>query len=114
MDKLEYIWLDGSEPTTQLRSKTKIVSHFGKNEEAPVWGFDGSSTNQAKGSDSDCVLKPVRVYPNPLEEGNHSLVLCEVWNVDDSPRMWYGSTNTRQCFRRSDYLTADSRICTCG
>ena len=93
--KLEYIWLDGTEPTTQLRSKTKIVSNFGidsrDNGEAPIWAFDGSSTNQAVGSDSDCVLKPVRLYPNPLEEGNHTLVLCEVWNVKNHPH----KTNTR-------------------
>ena len=96
MHKLEYIWLDGTEPTTQLRSKTKIVANFGidsrDNGEAPIWAFDGSSTNQAVGSDSDCVLKPVRLYPNPLEEGNHTLVLCEVWNVDDTPH----PTNTRR------------------
>ena len=93
MNKLEYIWLDGTEPTTQLRSKIKIVSNFGlEGVEAPVWAFDGSSTNQAVGSDSDCVLKPVRLYPNPLEEGNHTLVLCEVWNVDDTPH----PTNTRR------------------
>jgi glutamine synthetase len=91
--KLEYIWLDGTEPTTQLRSKTKIVKSFGRDGgEAPIWAFDGSSTNQAVGSDSDCVLKPVRLYPNPLEEGNHTLVLCEVWNVDDTPH----KTNTRR------------------
>ena len=93
--KLEYIWLDGTVPTTQLRSKTKIVSNFGidsrDNGEAPIWAFDGSSTNQAVGSDSDCVLKPVRLYPNPLEEGNHTLVLCEVWNVKNHPH----ETNTR-------------------
>jgi len=93
MNKLEYIWLDGTEPTTQLRSKTKIVKSFGRDGgEAPIWAFDGSSTNQAVGSDSDCVLKPVRLYPNPLEEGNHTLVLCEVWNVDDTPH----KTNTRR------------------
>ena len=95
MHKLEYIWLDGTEPTTQLRSKTKIVANFGidsrDNGEAPIWAFDGSSTNQAVGSDSDCVLKPVRLYPNPLEEGNHTLVLCEVWNVKNHPH----ETNTR-------------------
>ena len=91
MHKLEYIWLDGCNPT-QIRSKTKIVKSFGlEGVEAPIWGFDGSSTEQAKGSDSDCVLKPVRLYPNPLEEGDHTLVLCEVWNVDDTPH----KTNTR-------------------
>ena len=66
MHKLEYLWLDGCTPT-QIRSKTKVVKEFGTKEEAPVWGFDGSSTQQAEGSDSDCVLKPVRVYPNPLD-----------------------------------------------
>ena len=93
--KLEYIWLDGTEPTTQLRSKTKIVANFGidsrDNGEAPIWAFDGSSTNQAVGSDSDCVLKPVRLYPNPLEKGNNTLVLCEVWNVNNHSH----ETNTR-------------------
>ena len=92
--KLEYLWLDGCNPT-QIRSKTKIVKSFGRmGAEAPIWGFDGSSTNQAEGSNSDCVLKPVRVYPNPLESSTYqqgSIVLCEVWNVDDTPH----ETNTR-------------------
>jgi glutamine synthetase len=89
--KLEYIWLDGGEPTPQLRSKTKIVDGEGiEDGEAPIWGFDGSSTNQAEGHSSDCVLKPIRVYRNPLEAAS-SLVLCEVWNVDDTPH----KTNTR-------------------
>ena len=90
MHKLEYLWLDGCSPT-QIRYKTKVVKDFGKHEEAPVWGFDGSSTEQADGNSSDCVLKPVRVYPNPLEP-NSSIVLCEVWNVDDTPH----ETNTRR------------------
>ncbi len=89
MHKLEYLWLDGCSPT-QIRYKTKVVKDFG-NKEAPVWGFDGSSTQQADGNSSDCVLKPVRVYPNPLES-NSSIVLCEVWNVDDTPH----SSNTRR------------------
>ena len=89
MHKLEYLWLDGCTPT-QVRYKTKVVKDFG-NKEAPVWGFDGSSTEQADGGSSDCVLKPVRVYPNPLES-NSSIVFCEVFNVDDTPH----STNTRR------------------
>ena len=89
--KLEYIWLDGGEPTSHLRSKTKIVDGEGiEDGDAPIWGFDGSSTNQAEGHSSDCVLKPIRVYRNPLEAAS-SLVLCEVWNVDDTPH----ESNTR-------------------
>ena len=55
MHKLEYLWLDGCTPT-QIRYKTKVVKEFGKNEPAPIWGFDGSSTEQAGGNSSDCVL----------------------------------------------------------
>ena len=92
MHKLEYLWLDGCNPT-QIRSKTKIVKYFGREGgEAPVWGFDGSSTEQAEGKNSDCVLKPVRVYPHPSEQDYSSIVLCEVWNVDDTPH----KTNTRR------------------
>ena len=58
----EYIWIDGTEPTPLLRSKTRIVED-GK--EPGIWGFDGSSTNQAEGNDSDCVLQPVFVCPDP-------------------------------------------------
>lgn len=86
MHKLEYLWLDGCTPT-QIRYKTKVVKEPLKVPEwgfDPIWGFDGSSTEQADGNSSDCVLKPVRVYPNPLEE-NSSIVLCEVYNVDDTP-----------------------------
>ena len=68
MFKLEYIWIDGTEPTTQLRSKTKVLENFGRNiSSCPEWGFDGSSTNQAPGENSDCVLKPVRLYENPMD-----------------------------------------------
>ena len=57
--KLEYIWLDGYKPTQSLRSKTLIRSNFsGKLEDCPGWAFDGSSTEQASGDDSDCLLKP--------------------------------------------------------
>ena len=90
MHKLEYLWLDGCTPT-QIRYKTKVVKQFGCLDGAPIWGFDGSSTEQADGSSSDCVLKPVRVYSNPFEvEG--SIVLCEVYNVDNTPH----KSNTRR------------------
>ncbi len=84
----EYIWIDGSEPTRKLRSKTKIVAD---NAKPPVWGFDGSSTNQATGDASDCVLNPVFSCPDPLRGANDLLVMCEVLNSDMTPHV----TNTR-------------------
>ena len=85
MHKLEYIWIDGTEPTAQVRSKTKVVGSFkGDVKECPEWNFDGSSTNQAEGNNSDCVLKPVRLYENPMEYRNptnlyeHPMYLHEI------------------------------------
>ena len=64
--KLEYIWLDGYKPTQSLRSKTKIQKDFnGKLDDLTNWSFDGSSTEQAPGGSSDCLLKPVFVVPDP-------------------------------------------------
>lgn len=86
MTKVEYIWVDGSLPSASLRSKTKILNQDEINiDELPLWSFDGSSTNQADGDKSDCVLKPIRWYNNPLEGNNSILVLCEVLNVDGTP-----------------------------
>ena len=83
--KLEYIWLDGYVPTQNMRSKTKILRDFdGKLESCPVWAFDGSSTQQAEGGSSDCLLKPVAIFPDPTRE-NGFLVMTEVLNPDGSP-----------------------------
>ena len=80
--KLEYIWLDGYKPTQSLRSKTLIRSNFsGKLEDCPGWAFDGSSTEQASGDDSDCLLKPVAIFPDP-DRNNGYLVMSEVLNAD--------------------------------
>lgn len=83
--KLEYIWLDGYKPTQSLRSKTKIVDNFnGKLEACPEWSFDGSSTEQAEGGSSDCLLKPVFVCPDPAITNGY-LVMTEVLNADGTP-----------------------------
>ena len=85
--KLEYIWLDGYKPTQSLRSKTMVVDDFsGKLEDAKQWSFDGSSTEQASGDDSDCLLQPVAVFPDPDRfGGNGWLVMTEVLNADGTP-----------------------------
>jgi len=83
--KLEYIWLDGYKPTQTLRSKTKVEADFsGKLEDCPVWSFDGSSTEQAKGGSSDLLLKPVFICPDPARK-NAYLVMTEVMNSDGTP-----------------------------
>jgi glutamine synthetase len=84
----EYIWIDGVKPTPMLRNKTKIMADGAT---PPIWGFDGSSTEQAPGDKSDCVLRPVAQYPDPIRGGANILVLCEVLLNDYTPH----PTNTR-------------------
>src|SRR5476649_889740 len=103
--KLEYIWLDGYEPVANLRGKTQIkeFKSFPTLDELPMWGFDGSSTRQAEGRTSDCMLKPVALYPDTTRK-NGVLVMCEVMMPDgktphpsngratilDDPGAWFG------------------------
>jgi glutamine synthetase len=85
MAKLEYIWLDGYKPTQSLRSKTKIEKDFsGKLEDVANWNFDGSSTEQAPGGSSDCVLKPVYLVKDPQRKDAY-LVMCEVLDASGTP-----------------------------
>ena len=81
--KLEYIWLDGYTPVPNLRGKTQIKEFdaFPTLEQLPLWGFDGSSTMQAEGGSSDCMLKPVRHFPDSTRK-NGVLVMCEVMMPD--------------------------------
>lgn len=90
--KLEYVWLDGYTPEPNLRSKTKIldVETLTSVEQLPEWSYDGSSTKQAEGHFSDCVLKPVKMVLDP-QRRNAYIVLCEVMNPDGTPH----ETNTR-------------------
>lgn len=87
--RAEYIWVDGSTPTPKLRSKTKILPI---GQDPPVWSFDGSSTNQATGRESDCVLRPVFVCHDPVRDNDGDLlVMNEVLLPDLTPHV----TNTR-------------------
>ena len=62
--KLDYIWLDGYSPVPNLRTKCciKEFDSFPEVADLPLWGFDGSSTEQAEGHSSDCLLKPISTY----------------------------------------------------
>ncbi len=96
--KLEYIWLDGNKPTQNLRSKTKIEGDFSGNlDDCPVWSFDGSSTEQAVGGSSDCLLRPVFICPDPQRKSAF-LVMCEVMNADGTPH----ATNGRATIEDDD------------
>ena len=105
--RLEYIWLDGSEPQ-QLRSKTKIVEKADKDypKDYPMWSFDGSSTLQAKsgrGKNTDCLLNPVFVVTDPFRGWPNRLVFCEVLSPDGLVH----PSNTR---RKLEKLISDLKV----
>lgn len=91
----EYIWLDGYQPEANLRSKTKVVElmEIPSVQNLPLWSYDGSSTRQAEGSASDCILKPVKVYRDAGRENGY-LVMCEVLLPNGCPH----PTNNRATY----------------
>jgi len=93
----EYIWLDGTEPTRELRSKNRCLKLKDNPtiEDFPEWGFDGSSTNQATGDNSDCILKPVNFVRDTLRKEGY-LVLCEVFEANGNPH----ASNSRAQLRK--------------
>jgi|TARA_R100000900_G_scaffold59683_1_gene48218 glutamine synthetase len=108
--KLEYIWLDGYNPEQNIRSKTKILDAKEledgiKVSDLPVWSFDGSSTQQASGDNSDCLLQPVYMVKDPTREGGY-IVLCEVLNADWTPH----SSNTRHKLSKVSKIAAKHKF----
>lgn len=79
-----YVWVDGT--GEHLRCKTRTVEFVPKKaEELPEWNFDGSSTGQAEGSNSDVYLYPVALFNDPFRRGNNKLVLCETYKYNRTP-----------------------------
>ena len=90
-----YIWIDGS--GEGLRSKTKTLDSVPKSvSELPIWNYDGSSTYQAEGRNSDTYLHPVKMYPDPFRGGDNVMVMCETYKYDNTPT----ETNHRWEFLR--------------
>ena len=89
----EYIWLGGN---GELRSKARtIISdvEIYDLEHLPEWNFDGSSTGQAPGQDSEVIIKPCSKYKCPFRQGNNILVMCDTYKPDGTPldnnhRIW--------------------------
>jgi len=87
--RIEYVWLDGTLPLPQLRSKTRYIN-LTQTKAIPDWNFDGGSTEQGSLEDSDRCLKCVRTYKDPFVEDG-LIALCEVTYHSDSPH----ETNSR-------------------
>ncbi len=67
-------------------AKTRTVDQEPKSpNDLSWWNFDGSSTGQAEGSNSDVYLKPVAIYKDPFTLGRNKLVMCETYKYNKEP-----------------------------
>lgn len=72
---VEYVWLGGK---NEFRSKTRVFNEDIKLlEQLPSWNYDGSSTKQADGTDSEVILLPCQIFPDPIRGGNAKIAWCE-------------------------------------
>uniref|UniRef100_A0A8B9RI73 Glutamine synthetase n=1 Tax=Astyanax mexicanus TaxID=7994 RepID=A0A8B9RI73_ASTMX len=86
-----YIWIDGT--GEGLRCKTRTLDAEPKTiEDLPEWNFDGSSTYQSEGSNSDMYLIPKAIFRDPFRKDPNKLILCEVLKYNRKP----AETNLRQ------------------
>ena len=86
---VEYIWLDSN---NNPRSKTRVINEETITlEQLPIWNYDGSSTGQADGNNSEVLIKPQVIYKDPFRNSNNIMVLCDTYTYDMKPH----STNTR-------------------
>lgn len=82
---VEYVWIDGN---NELRSKTKVISNpydIKSANDLPIWNFDGSSTGQASGTDSEVIIKPRALFKDPIRLRPNLLVLCDTYTPNDEP-----------------------------
>jgi len=50
-----------------------------------MWNFDGSSTEQSAGENSDVYLVPRAIFKDPFRGGDNVMVLSECYTASQEP-----------------------------
>jgi glutamine synthetase len=85
MSVVEYVWLGGN---NSLRSKTRVIETPINNiEDIPNWNYDGSSTEQANGKDSEVLIKPKALFRDPFRPSYMKplIIMCDTYKPDGTP-----------------------------
>jgi glutamine synthetase len=109
----EYIWIDGN---GNLRSKARTLdweslvvdknSNYPKNfiflnHKIPNWNYDGSSTGQAVGNNSEITLQPCYATYCPFRLKPNILVMCETYDPSGKPALNNNRDWTRILFNKN-------------
>ena len=104
----EYVWVDAK---GECRSKTRTLppSRAEAVDALPRWNFDGSSTGQAPGDDSEVILRPCRIFRDPFRPRNDGLdnilVMCDTYTPAGVPL----PTNTRAIGELQQHIVAEQQ-----
>lgn len=81
---VDYVWIGGD---GELRSKTRVI--YSKSihsfKDIPVWNYDGSSTNQADGANSEVYIYPKQIFRCPFRRQNGIIVMCDTYIPNGEP-----------------------------
>jgi glutamine synthetase len=84
----EYVWVDAV-GNTRSKTRTLTPDRVKSVDALPSWNFDGSSTDQAPGDDSEVILKPQRIFNDPFRprsDGQENiLVMCDTYTPAGEP-----------------------------
>jgi len=79
----EYLWIDA---VGEVRSKCRtVLKSKATLDQLPNWNYDGSSTDQAPGDDSEVVIKPCAIFKDPFRGGDNILVLTDTYTPGGTP-----------------------------
>ena len=85
---VEYVWLD-VDGFPRSKARTLKGSNFDVTlNDIPEWNYDGSSTGQADGHNSEVIIKPCAIYNDPMRKYDGyvcKIVLCDTYTNTGAP-----------------------------